>query len=126
MLTIEKKQWFDLNKLAYVLIVIMAILIGFSSITWLLKIVIAGILLIMFYVIFHHIKKNKIEKITINTDNQWFVQQQAETLSVVLKDYWILSNRLFIYLKGSKISLSIVLSRSIIGAEKFSQLRSKL
>ncbi|MBL4772938.1 MAG: hypothetical protein JKX98_04875 [Alcanivoracaceae bacterium] len=78
------------------------------------------------YYLYSKIRQLKSGVIMINSDNKWFVRIGKEMHPVDLKDYWLQTERLFIWLQGSKKSISFVITRSIIGAQKFSQLRARI
>ena len=126
MLKVKQEQWFDLNKLGVLLTCIMLVIGFFLTIDfgyWL----IFNIFLITFSIyLYKRIQNNKEYSIMINNENLWFLNFNDKNIAVDLKDYWIQSERLFIWLKGSNKSISFMVSRRIIGAELFSQLRTRM
>jgi hypothetical protein len=84
------------------------------------------LLSIYIYYLFSKIKTYKSTKLLLNDDGHWYLEDVGITVKVELKDYWIVKKHLFIWLKGANKSISIMISRSIIGEQKFSLLRSKL
>ena len=126
MLIINQNQWFDVNVLGLILIGVMGMLGCFFTVDILIIVVYEMFLLVFGMYLLKCYQNNKNYKILINNENSWFIQQDNERFAVDLKDYWIQTSRIFIWLKGPNKSVSLMLSRSIIGAELFSQLRTKI
>ncbi len=126
MLKINQDQWFDLNNWGLILIAVMMFMSVFFDLNFLTIVLFEVFLFICGLYLFLRIAKNKNMSLILNSDNKWFVQLNDEMIAVELQDYWLQTGRIFIWLKGSKKSVSLMLSRSIIGAETFSQLRSKI
>jgi len=70
------------------------------------------------------IKRYKNTSIMVNSEEKWFIEWNGTTNPAQLKDYWFLKQYLFIWVKGKENSVSFVVTRSIIGEQKFSQLRA--
>lgn len=83
-------------------------------------------LLIYGYYLFRRINSYKKTVVLLNDENKWFLKESENTYKIRLKDYWILNKHLFIWLKGSNKSISLMISRSIIGPHNYSLIRSKL
>ena len=126
MLKIKQNQWFDLNSIGIYLIVIMFIVGFFLKISIVYMLVFDSLLIVFGLYLYKRIQINKDYSIMVNNENLWFIYYKDKDIAVELKDYWIQSERLFIWLKGSNKSLSFMVSRRIIGAELFSQLRTKM
>lgn len=126
MLKINSNQWFDLNILGLIFILIIMILIGIFNIGLTIVLSLEVLLLVGELYLFRRIQQNKNTDLILNNENKWFIQKDGEMLSVELKDYWLQTNKIFIWLKGSNKSISIMVTRSIIGAENYSQLRTKI
>lgn len=126
MLILKAEQWFDLNKLGLVVTFLIAILVLFYPFNlWVIMLLELSMLAHGYY-LYSKIRQLKSGVIMINSDNKWFVRIGKEMHPVDLKDYWLQTERLFIWLQGSKKSISFVITRSIIGAQKFSQLRARI
>lgn len=126
MIKINHKQWFDLNYLGLLLILIMVIISLMFSLKFSTILILNLLYLTFGMALYKQIQKTKDFDLILNSENQWFVQDNNELLPVELKDYWLHTRRMFIWLKGPKKSISFMVSRSIIGAETFSQLRSRM
>ncbi len=126
MLKINHNQWFDLNKLGLFLILVMMFLTAFFNLEILVILVLELLYLFIGIYLYKKIQQYKFLNIILKSDRQWFLEYNNERVSVELKDYWLHTGKIFIWLKGSKKSISFMVSRSIIGAENFSQLRSKM
>ena len=126
MIKINHKQWFDLNYLGLLLILIMVIISLMFSLKFSTILILNLLYLTFGMALYKQIQKTKDFDLILNSENQWFVQDNNELLPVELKDYWLHTGRMFIWLKGPKKSISFMVSRSIIGAETFSQLRSRM
>ena len=126
MLILKAEQWFDLNKLGLVVTFLIAVLVLFYPFNlWVIMLLELSMLAHGYY-LYSKIRQLKSGVIMINSDNKWFVRIGKEMHPVDLKDYWLQTERLFIWLQGSKKSISFVITRSIIGAQKFSQLRARI
>lgn len=126
MLKINHDQWFDLNNWGLILVAAMMLMSVLFDLNFLTIVLVEVFLFSCGLYLFVKITKNKNMNLILNPDNKWFVQLNNEMIAVELQDYWLQTGRIFIWLKGSKKSVSLMLSRSIIGAEAFSQLRSKI
>ena len=126
MLKINNCEWFDLNKFGMILTFLLMISVLFFHINTLIILLLELLLLLYLYVLYRSVLNNELVTINVNIDNKWFVEQGGEMKAVKLKDYWLQTGRIFIWLKGSDKSISLLVSRSIIGAQKFSQLRAKI
>lgn len=126
MLIIKQNQWFDINILGLFLIMVMLVLVWFFTIDFIVIILYEIFLIIIGLFLLKRYQNNKDYKFLINNENSWFIQHNNERFSVEIKDYWIQTGKIFIWLKGPNKSVSLILSRSIIGPELFSQLRTKI
>lgn len=126
MLKINHNQWFDLNQLGLLLILVMMFLTAFFNLESLLILVLELLYLFSGIYLYKKIQQYKYLDIILKSDSQWFLEYNNARVPVELKDYWLHTGKIFIWLKGSKKSISFVVSRSIIGAENFSQLHSKM
>jgi hypothetical protein len=126
MLTIKNNQWFDLNLIGIGLAISLTILMLFYHIPIIYRLMIDFFLIVTIYLLYKNTKLKQSIVIIINSENKWFIEQNGNMLPVEVNDYWLQTKRIFIWLKSSKVSLSVVISRQIIGAEKFSQLRAKI
>jgi hypothetical protein len=126
MLKIKQQHWVDLNKLGVLLTCIMLVIGFFLTIDLVYRLIFNGLIIIIGFYLYKRIHDNKEYSIMINNENLWFLYCDDINIAVDLKDYWIQSERLFIWLKGSNKSLSFMVSRRIIGAELFSQLRTRM
>ena len=126
MLKIKQNQWFDLNILGVFLLLIMWIIGLVTKIALIHTLIFNGLLIVFAIYLYKSIYRNKKYSIMVNSENIWFLYHEDKNTAVELKDYWIQSERLFIWLKGSNKSLSFMVSRRIIGAELYSQLRTKM
>jgi c-di-AMP phosphodiesterase-like protein len=126
MLKLIRQECFDLNTLGFIFVFILFIFAMFYSLPLSIILAIEILLGLVALFLFKQLHSNKYISILINTENQWFVESAGETTAVQLKDYWVFSGLIFFWLKGEKNSVSFVVTRSIIGAPKFSQLRAKI
>ena len=126
MLKINSENWFDLNKVGIFLVLVFIVLFLFVSAPIFIKLIIEAFLIVCLYLLIKKITRNNTNAIMVNSENQWFVESHDETIAVELKDYWLHTQRIFIWLHGSNTSLSLVLTRRIIGEQNFSLLRSKI
>ncbi len=126
MLKIGTKQWFDLNIIGLYVIGMIMLIVPFYSVPFFAILLVEVFLLSAIYLLNKKVSDNKFLEVIINTENQWFVRQKNQMIAVQLKDYWLHTGKIFIWLRGNKKSLSFVVSRHIIGVEMFSQLRSKI
>ena len=126
MLFIYPKDWFDVNKIGLGVIAICALIVLFLNQPWWFTVLAEIILLAYSYFLMQKIKRYKSSIILVNSENQWVIELDKQRFEVELKDYWILTGYLFLMLKGENKSVSIVLSRRIIGAVNFSQIRTKI
>jgi hypothetical protein len=126
MFEIKACEWFDLNKLGLYLSSVVAIIILIYPLDTLLKVLLLSSLIIYAYYLLSSLLKYKNFSILLNNDNEWFIKSGENISSVELKDYWLQTKRLYIFLKGKDKSVSIAVSRSIIGPQRFSQLRAQL
>jgi len=126
MLKVKHEQWFDLNKLGILLTCLMLVIGFFLTIDFRYWLIFNSLLIASIIYLYKRIQNNKEYSIMINNENLWFVYKDDKNIAVDLKDYWIQSERLFIWLKGSNKSISLMVSRRIIGAELFSQLRTRM
>jgi len=94
--------------------------------SWWLKVVVELVLLACFYYLLRKIKIYQRAIFLINSENLWAIEQGKQRFDVEVKDYWVLTGFIFLWLKGTNKSVSIVLSRRIIGAVKFSLIRTKI
>ncbi len=126
MLFIYPKDWFDVNKIGLGVIAICALIVLFLNQPWWFTVLAEIILLAYSYFLMQKIKRYKSSIILVNSENQWVIELDKQRFEVELKDYWILTGYLFLMLKGENKSVSIMLSRRIIGAVNFSQIRTKI
>ncbi len=126
MLFIYPKDWFDVNKIGLGVIAICALIVLFLNQPWWFTVLAEIILLAYSYFLMQKIKRYKSSLILVNSENQWVIEQDNQRFEVELKDYWIMTEYLFLMLKGENKSVSIMLSRRIIGAVNFSQIRTKI
>jgi hypothetical protein len=126
MLKIKQNQWFDLNILGVFLLMTMLIFGLLIKVALVYLLIFNGFLIVFAIYLYKRIHSNKKYSIMVNSENLWFLYDKDKDITVELKDYWIQSERLFIWLKGSNKSISFMVSRRIIGAELFSQLRTRM
>lgn len=126
MIKINHNQWFDLNYLGFVLIILMVIVTLMFNLKITTILILEFLYLIGGLYLYKQIQNNKTFELIVKSDSQWFIEHNNKMTPVVLKDFWLHTGRIFIWLKGPKKSISFMVSRSIIGAEIFSQLRSKI
>lgn len=126
MLILKPNDWFDLNKLGLVAAFFISIFMLFFAIEGWIILALETCLFFYGYFLYRKIKYNKSFTVLINQENKWFVRCKEDNTELLLNDYWILKGHIFIWLKGSKNSISLMLSRSIIGANKFSQIRAQV
>jgi len=126
MLKIKQNQWFDINNIGILIVLLMMLIFLFQELRFFQLFIFELVLLICFIYLYQRIKANKNSAFLINSENCWFIETMDERYPVSIKDYWIHTGRLFIWLKGSNKSVSFFVSRSTIGADIFSQLRTKL
>jgi Ca2+/Na+ antiporter len=126
MLKINPSQRFDLNILGVVIIILMIVFGFFYTIEWVKFLIYILILICFACYLVYQIYKNKNVSIMISNEGLWFILYNDDSYAVELRDYWIQTNKIFIWLKGSNKSISFMVSRSIIGAKSFSQLRTKI
>ncbi len=126
MIKINYNQWFDLNILGLIFTPVLMLLVVVFNIELVLILSLEILLLMAILYLYKRIQQCKNVDLILNNENKWFIHQNGEMISVELKDYWLHTNKIFIWLKGSKKSISFVVTRSIIGAENYSQLRTKI
>jgi len=124
MLKLKAHECIDLNIIGLMCTGIIAFIIVFFPLSWKLILLLEVFLLLYAFYLLNRVKSNQYASVLINIDHKWFVSIGSVSQEVNLKDYWILSGLVFFWLKGDKFSVSFVVSRSIIGAQKFSQLRA--
>lgn len=126
MLKLIRQECFDLNILGLFFVFILFVFVMFYSLPLSIILAVEIALGLVAVYLFRQVQSNKYISILINAENQWFVESGDETTAVQLKDYWVFSGLIFFWLKGEKYSVSFVVTRSIIGSPKFSQLRAKI
>ena len=126
MLFFYPKDWLDVNKIGIAVIGFCGLLVPFLTMPWWLILIIELVLLAYLYYFFKQIKQYQKAIILVNSENQWALELDKKRFEVEVKDYWILTGFIFLMLKGSNKSVSIMLSRRIIGAVNFSQIRTKI
>ncbi|MFK8011317.1 MAG: hypothetical protein AB8B80_04700 [Marinicellaceae bacterium] len=124
MIKIHQEEIFDLNKVGLILTVLIGFFMLLNPIQWTYLLVLELVLLGYGFYLLKTIKNNKNVAIFINKENKWFVEKDGKMQHIILKDFWFLNQLIFLWVKGKKNSVSFVVTRSIIGAEKFSQLRA--
>jgi hypothetical protein len=125
-LILKPDNYKDINKLGMLIVFTCVFLISIQSISISLKLILIIVLCFYNYYLYIKIKAFKNAKILINDEGHWFLEDATSTIKVDLKEYWIVEKHLFIWLKATNKSISLMISRSIIGEQKFSLLRSKL
>lgn len=120
MIALQSDEYFDLNKLGLLVSVLVVILTLTLNISWILKVL--SVIYIFLYDIwlFKKIQKNKSIVLSLETSGRWQIKRDDKLTEVKLNDFWKFSGFLCLWLKGEQESLSIVVSRRIIGAQKFS------
>jgi hypothetical protein len=126
MLLFYPKDWFDVNKIGVAILGVSGLIVPFLTMPWWLMLIVELLLLYYLYYLLKQIKQYQKAIIIVNNENQWALEQNKQRFDVEVKDYWFLTGYLFLWLKGSNKSVSIVLSRRIIGAVNFSQIRTKI
>jgi len=126
MLKLKATEIFDLNIIGLLFIVVVAILILFFQLDWVFVAIVEVTLVVYAWFLNSKINKNRAISIVVNSENQWFIERDQQLYAMSFKDYWLFSSRIFICLKGKKNSVSFVVTRSIIGAQNFSQLHAKI
>jgi len=124
MLEFIPSERFDLNKIGLLITFLLALILLLYPFKIIHLIMIEILLAAYAYYLYKGIKQHKTTSIIINKQDKWFIKKQGEMYPINLKDHWILKKHIFFWAKGAKISVSFVVTRSIIGAHKFSQLRS--
>lgn len=122
MLVFKDRDILDMNKPGLVFV---SILMGYALVLTnhiIIFILSELLLLIIGLWILAQTKTTYAMKIMVNDQGQWIVRKNNFNYDVVVNDYWKIGGSLLIWLKGPEKSVSIRLSRSIIGADKFSQL----
>ncbi|MCF6288034.1 MAG: hypothetical protein L3J53_02215 [Proteobacteria bacterium] len=125
MIKIKANQWFDLNRVGLLATLFMIFVVLFFNLLLMYKFFLILCLIIYTYYLRGKIKQNNNITIMVNAEDHWFVYN-GETTQVTVKDYWLLNDKIFIWLNGTNKSISLVVSRSIIGEKLFSQLLSKI
>ncbi len=126
MLIFYPKDWFDVNKIGVVVIGISGLVAPFLTMPWWLTLIVELVLFSYLYYLIKQIKQYQKTIILVSSENQWVLEQNKQRFDVEVKDYWVLTGYLFLWLKGSNKSVSIVVARRIIGAVNFSQIRTKI
>ncbi len=126
MIMLRARDTTDLNIFAIIFLALIALVVLFFSVFVLFKLITLGLLLAMALSLFKKVNTNKGVQILLNDEKKWFLKTDDKTEKVNLKDYWLLGDRIFIWLKGPQQSLSFMLSRRIIGLENYSKIRSML
>ncbi len=126
MIMLRARDTTDLNIFAIIFLALIALVVLFFSVFVLFKLITLGLLLAMALSLFKKVNTNKGVQILLNDEKKWFLKTNDKTEKVNLKDYWLLGDKIFIWLKGSQQSLSFMLSRRIIGLENYSKIRSML
>ncbi len=123
MIVINKDEWFDLDLCAIGLTISSSIFVFFLKIDTYWQYLLLLALIVCLVLFYRKIQSNKNINIHVNKQ-QWYVEWQGQLWPVILKDYWRGSKFLCISLRGSEKSISLLVRRSIIGQEKFSQLHA--
>lgn len=126
MILINSKEFIDINKIGLVFVMFCMIIILISPIYLIIKILAICFLIVSGYYLKLRIRKFHSSTFLLNEERQWLIQINDENIKMELKEYWLFPKHIFIWLKGSNKSISIMLSRSIIGEQKYSLIRSKL
>ncbi|HHL31462.1 MAG TPA: hypothetical protein ENJ41_02675 [Oceanospirillales bacterium] len=126
MFEIKACEWFDLSKLGLYLSLVIVIALLMYPLDILIKVLLILSLLIYAYYLLSSLLQYRNASILLNREHEWFIKCGEDLSLVELKDYWLQTKRLYIFLKGKDKSVSIAISRSIIGAQRFSQLRAQL
>lgn len=124
MIKFDPDEIFNLDKIGLWLTILIAVLLLVYPITLTNLLILETLLSGYGYYLFNRINRNKNIAIIINKQDKWFVETNGEMNPIDLKDYWLLKQYIFFWAKGTKNSVSFVVTRSIIGAKKFSQLRA--
>ena len=122
MLKIKSNDFLDLNRFGQFFFIFQMFFMLFAGLSGWLLVAIEIVLVVIFYFLSRKISSNYGAEFWVNQQNQWICKQGQNQHDVSVKDYWITRGYLFIWLKGSTKSVSIMLSRSIIGAQRYSQL----
>jgi hypothetical protein len=126
MIILKSNRFYDTNKIGVIFVFVCIFIVSIQSTSVLLKFFLITGFSCYNYYLFQLIKKYKNINLMLNDENQWILDSSINLYKLEIKDYWILKKYLFIWLKGSNKSISLMLSRSIIGEQQFSLLRSKL
>lgn len=126
MIAIKSEELFDLNKIGLYVTLLIAILILFNPMKLIYLIILEMVLCAFGYFLYDCVNRNKHTSVMINNQDKWFVSSNDELSPVEIKDFWMLKQYLFIWVNGAEKSVSFVVTRSIIGEHKFSQLLAKI
>jgi len=124
MINFKPEEIFDLNIIGLWVTLFLAIIMIVTSLQPMYLLVVEIILLSYVYYLIKKIKNNKKAGIIINKQEKWFVEIEGEMYPVIQKDYWLLKQYIFLWVEGKQNSVSFVVTRSIIGPQRFSQLRA--
>lgn len=122
MTTISASEFLDLNKLGIAFSVPIALFVLSLNIALIYKLLCVAYLLVYGFWLWKKAQKAKNLHLLLTPNGDWQFRKNDEVLSAELKDYWKLKGFLCVWLQAEGESLSILVSRSIIGAEKFSKL----
>lgn len=123
MLIINDDEWFNLDHCAVGLILVLLIFVQFLKISTLWYGLLLLFLILLLGYFYQKIRSNTKLNIHI-TKQQWFIDFEGQLHPVRLKGYWWQTQFACISLHGPEKSISFLVRRSIIGAEKFSQLNA--
>jgi len=124
MIKLKPNEMLDLNIIGVWVVILIALLMLVYSINLIYLISLEFALLGYGLYLFLQIQKNKKSALFINKQEKWFVEINGEMYPVQLKDYWLLKQYIFLWVEGKQNSVSFVVTRSIIGPQRFSQLRA--
>ena len=123
MLTITDNEWFDLHHFAMVLTSMLLFFVAVIQTPVSVKLIFLAFLLLCLVYFFRRIKYYIGTNICV-INHQWFIRKQDRLIKVDVHHHWLQTRFLCISLRGSENAISFVIARSIIGPERFSQLRA--
>lgn len=124
MLKIKSNEYLDLNRLGQFFVIFQMIFLLITGLHIGLLIAVELFLFFAFYILSGKIQSNYGCEFWLNLESNWLCKQSGKDYEVNIKDYWITGKFIFIWLYGPTKSVSFVLSRSIIGSQRYSKILS--
>ena len=126
MIKLESKEYLDLNFIGLMVSILILTCILSINIDIFLKLFSCFYVLLFDLWLVKQIKQNQNIDVILTSKGNWQLKSDNKLNEVELKDFWKLRGFACLWLKGEGESLSILVSRSIIGIDKFSRLNIQI